>query len=85
MTQSDVTQVNLPTTFVADGVKFTVPALQGMAAHGLDIDWVRRSIREHSLELANTSVLNVDSVTMLFHRPECEAHIELSSIWRNAK
>jgi hypothetical protein len=81
LSPSDVANVaNLPSSFVKSGVKYTTPALQGMVAHNIDIDWVRRTIGEHPLELSKVTVLTVDSVTMLFRKPKGEAPIELGSI-----
>lgn len=86
LSPSDVANLaDLPSSFVEGGVKYTTPALQGMAAQKFDIDGVRRTIGAHSLELSRTNVLAVDSVTMLFRRPENAPYVELSSIWRNNK
>jgi hypothetical protein len=81
--QSDVANVKLPSSFAENGVKYTTPALQGMATQHIDMDYVRGAIKDHLPELAKANFLKVDHICMLFRRSDSESPIELSSIWRN--
>lgn len=80
---SDVADIRLPSSFVENGVKYTIPALQGMATQRIDVDYVRGAIKDHLKELSKGNVLKVDHIYMLFRRTGDENPIELSSIWRN--
>jgi hypothetical protein len=60
LSPSDAANVtNLPSSFVESGEKYTTPALQGMLAHNIDIDWVRRTIGSHSFDGAPVELSSI--------------------------
>lgn len=81
--QSDVANVKIPSPFVENGIKYTTPALQGMAIQNIDIDYVRRAIEDNSKELRKVNTLEIGNLCMLFRRKGFGMPVELSSIWRN--
>lgn len=80
--QSDVANIRLPSSFVDNGVKYTTPALQGMATQHIDMDYVRNAINNHLSEISKANFLRVDHIYMLFRKTGSNSY-ELSSIWRN--
>jgi hypothetical protein len=79
--KSDVANVKLPSSFVENGVIYTIPALQGMKANGISLEELRDLVEKHLTEARDKKSLRYENIQMLFSEDNTGS-IKLNSVFR---
>jgi hypothetical protein len=79
--KSDVANVNLPSSFVENGVRYTIPALQGMQSSGISFEELRALVEKHLTEARDKKSLRYENIQMLFSE-DSVGSIKLNSVFR---
>ena len=78
---SDVANVKLPSSFVENGVRYTIPALQGMQSSGISFEELRDLVEKHLTEARDKKSLRYGNIQMLFSE-DSVGSIKLNSVFR---
>jgi hypothetical protein len=79
--KSDVANVKLPSSFLENGVRYTIPALQGMQSSGISFEELRDLVEKHLTEARDKKSLRYDNIQMLFSE-DSVGSIKLNSVFR---
>lgn len=79
--KSDVANISLPSPIVENGVRYTIPALQGMQSNGISFEELRDLVEKNLTDARDKKILRCGNIQMLFSEDSIGS-IKLNSVFR---